>query len=163
MTNAPLSVERLQEQDTHDKERLIRELGFVLKTVEPRLRADGTIQHIRGPRKKADNIPWTARCKKHWDRARKMEDPNDPGHHYASITDRWDRDLQYRENFDECSLEYFNKHGGSYGPRRKTHARSWDCHNPRTDQGSNFPTPANCRYDHWREQLPNSSGHCRVP
>ena len=41
-----------------------------------------------------------------------MEDPNDPGHYYTSVTDRWDRDLQYRENVDECSLEYFNKHGG---------------------------------------------------
>ena len=112
MDKVPLSFEKLEEQDANDKERFIRELGFVLKTVEPRLRADGTTQHIRGPRRKPDHITWPARCKKHWDGALRRMDPNDPGRHYTSITDRWDRDLPYRENIDECCVQHCNKHGG---------------------------------------------------
>ena len=90
MFNCPISFEALEAQDDADKERLIRNLGFALKTIQPIVLPDGNIRHMRGARKKADNLTWGKRCKKHAEGARRKG--------FSSIVDPWDRQPSYHAN-----------------------------------------------------------------
>ena len=101
MLNCPISFEALEAQDDADKERLIRNLGFALKTIQPIVLPDGNIRHMRGARKKADNLTWEERCKKPAEGARRKG--------FSSIVDRWDRQPSYHANVNEQSMDYWNK------------------------------------------------------
>ena len=101
MLNCPNSFEALEAQADADKKRLIKSLGFALKTIQPIILPDGNIRHMRGSRKKANKITWEERCKKHADSARRK--------HFSSIVDRWDNEPSYHANVHEQSMDYFDQ------------------------------------------------------
>ena len=101
MLTCPICFEALEAQDDADKERLIRDLGFALKSIQPIVLPDGNIRHMRGARKKADNLTWEERCKKHVEGARRKG--------FSSIVDRWDRQPSYHADVNEQSMDYWNK------------------------------------------------------